>query len=155
MDHADEAKLNKLEAAHQKYNSCNRERIQNNKDEHHWLKKLVDNGVRLDHADEVKLNKLEAACQKNNSQILERYHKRTAKRWTCKVCNACSFDTAEKAEAHETPCAVKNSLDTKWACDVCKYCSFGFFEDAEAHEKQCNVSPLCRGHKRRKDTYLQ
>ena len=42
-----------------------------------------------------------------------------AERWTCKVWNACSFDTAEKAEAHETMCA--NSLDTKWTWGVCKF----------------------------------
>jgi hypothetical protein len=66
LDHAEEAKLNKLEAAHQKYNSRMRECKRNNKIKRHWLQKLVDNGVQLDHADEAKLNKLEAARRKKN-----------------------------------------------------------------------------------------
>jgi hypothetical protein len=77
LDHADEAKLNKLVAARQKKNDRGSEHKRNNQDKRHRLQKLVDES------------------------------------WACKVCNACSFDTAEKAEAHETLCAVKNSFDTK------------------------------------------
>ncbi len=106
------------------------------------------------------MNKLVSAHQKkrdgdrewNHNRTAERYHNRMTERWTCKVSNACSFDTAEKAEAHETLCAAKKSLVAKWTCDVCKSHSFVTFEDAEAHEKECYVPPLHRGCKWRKDT---
>ncbi len=90
------------------------ERNGNNLGKCHRLQKLVDNGVQLDHADEAKLNKLEAAHQKKKEyNSPHRLQKLVDERWTCKVCNICSFDTAKKAEAHEILCAVKNSLDTK------------------------------------------
>jgi hypothetical protein len=64
LDHAEEAKLNKLVAVHQKKRGCECEHQQNNQDERHWLQKLVDNGEQLDHDEEAKLNELVAAHQK-------------------------------------------------------------------------------------------
>jgi hypothetical protein len=74
----------------------------------------------------------------------EWYHNITAEKLTCKVYNACLFDTAEKAKARETLCAAKKNLVAKLTCDVCKSCSFGTFEDAEAHEKTVLCPPLAQ-----------
>jgi hypothetical protein len=60
----DEAKLNKLEAVHQKMKEYNRRMCLINCNKHQGLQKLVDNGEQLDHVEEAKLNKLEAARQK-------------------------------------------------------------------------------------------
>jgi hypothetical protein len=72
-----------------------RKRRKANRDKHHRLQKLVDNGGQLDHANEAKLNKLVAARRKNNNHKRESYQnnrderhrlqKLLDERWTCKV----------------------------------------------------------------------
>jgi hypothetical protein len=80
--------------------------------------------------------------QKNRNK--KDHHKKTAKSWKWDVCNACSIEAAEEAEAHETLCTVKKSLVAKWTCDVCKSCTFGTLAEAEAHERKCHVHLLAQ-----------
>ena len=66
-----------------------------------------------------KVNLVKARNRKNENEA-ERYHAQWAaakgeaqraaamglvKKWTCNVCKSCSFDTFEKAVAHESQCA--------------------------------------------------
>ena len=140
--------------AHDHFNANRRENNRTNPDERNW-RRLKSNGGELDHAEGTKFEAVDAAQIWRNKQECERYHKWTAERWICEACNACSFETAEEADAHETLCAAEKSLATKWACDVCKSCSFETFEEAEALRETVlpMPPPSRRGRKPRKTQF--
>ena len=92
----------------------NEERATANAKRRHADSELIDiyrnNSSGLNPDEVMRAKELEKARDQKNEQEKNRYHAQRAaakgmvRLWTCDVCKSCTFDTFEKAVAHESQC---------------------------------------------------